>query len=392
MMKNINRLVKPNFIQQAHKMQFHYKNLDQRGKSTVEYVWIGGTGQDLRSKLKIVKGKIEDLSQCSNWNYDGSSTGQAPTANSEVVIKPVALFNDPFRGGDNKMVFCDTYHVNGNPTNTNFRHFAQKIFDKDSNKEHDPHFGLEQEYVMMKPTGTGMRWPLGFPDGGYPKPQFQYYCGNGANNAFGRNLSDDHLKVCMYAGLDIEGTNAEVMPGQWEYQIGTSAGIRAADHHWMSRFLLQRVGEIYGVIISIDPKPMHGDWNGSGNHCNFSTKKTMADGGMKVILEHMKNLEKHHLDSIALYGEDNQQRLTGHHETSSMHKFSFGVANRGASVRIPRSTEKSGKGFYEDRRPAANIDPYVVTSSLFSIAALNSYGLPELVQHYKNFRDGKQNH
>jgi glutamine synthetase len=338
---------------------------------------------DLRSKLKNYKGEIKEVNQLEEWNYDGSSTGQAPTENSEVLIRPVALFDDPFRGKPNKLAFCETYHVDGTPTNTNFRHFARKIFDKGTT-EHEPHFGIEQEYFMFKKVGEGnqVSWPLGWPIGGYPKPQFQYYCGNGASNAYGRDLMEAHLKACLNAGVQLYGTNGEVAPGQWEFQVGTCRGIDIGDHLWMARFLLQRCGESFGIDVDFSAKPIKGDWNGSGCHTNYSTKHTMAKGGYSVILDHCKKLDKEHKTSISLYGKSNHERLTGFHETSSMDKFSFGVANRGASVRIPRTSERDQCGYYEDRRPAADIDPYVVSSSLFSITCLENYGLDDLINHY----------
>lgn len=361
----------------------NYKSLDQNGQTIVEYVWIGGTGSDIRSKCRTIKGQVSSIADLPEWNYDGSSTGQAPTENSEVLIRPVVLFDDPFRGRPNKIALCETYHTDDTPTNTNFRYFARQIFEKGVN-EFEPHFGIEQEYFMMKKVGEGnsLLWPLGFPLGGYPKPQFQYYCSNGASNSYGRELMDAHLKACLYAGVQIYGSNAEVAPGQWEFQVGTCRGIDIGDHLWMARFLLQRCGEMFGIDVDFSAKPIKGDWNGSGCHTNYSTKQTMEDGGLKVVLEQVKKLDANHKTSISLYGKGNHERLTGFHETSSMEKFSFGVANRGASVRIPRTTEKDNKGYYEDRRPAGDMDPYVVGASLFSITCLDNYMLDDLVKHY----------
>jgi len=351
----------------------------------VEYVWIGGTGMDIRSKCRKVKGEVKSVDDLPEWNYDGSSTGQAPTENSEVLMIPVVLFNDPFRGSPNKIALCEAYHTDGTPANTNFRYWAKKIFDH--GKEHEPNFGIEQEYFMFKKVGEGnsLSWPLGWPIGGYPKPQFGYYCGNGSSNSYGRELMDAHMKACLYAGVQIYGTNGEVAPGQWEYQIGTCRGIDIGDHMWISRYLLLRCGELFGIDISFEPKPIKGDWNGSGCHTNYSNKYTMAPGGYSAILEQLKKMDQNHKTSIKLYGKGNNERLTGFHETSSMDKFSFGVANRGSSVRIPRTSEKDQCGYYEDRRPAANIDPYVVCSSLFSITCCDNWGLDELVNHYTAF-------
>jgi len=364
------------------------QDLDQKGFTIVEYIWIGGTGLDIRSKCKTVKGAVTDIKQLSEWNYDGSSTGQAQTNNSELLIRPIALFDDPFRGKPNKFALCETYHVDGKPTNTNYRHYARKIFDKGVD-QFEPHFGVEQEYFMMKSIGGGnnLSWPLGWPIGGFPRAQFQYYCGNGASNSYGRNLMDAHYKACLNAGVQIYGTNAEVAPGQWEFQVGTCKGIDLGDHHWMARFLLQRCGEYFDIDVEFSPKPIKGDWNGTGCHCNYSNKLTMRPGGLEDVLKQVKKLDENHSTSIKLYGKTNSERLTGLHETSSMNKFSFGVANRGASVRIPRTTEADGCGYYEDRRPAGDIDPYIVTASIFSITCLDNYGLEELVHHYEHGKE-----
>ncbi len=367
---------------------FDFNSLDQKDQVIVEYVWLGGTGHDLRSKCKTYSHEITSVDQLDEWNYDGSSTWQAPTHNSEVLIRPVCLFDDPFRGKPNKIVMCDTYHVGGKPTNTNFRYFAKTIFDKTG--DHDPWFGIEQEYQIMIPTGTGQGWPIGFPMGGFPKPQGNYYCSNSTRWTHGREIADSHYKACLAAGVKIYGINAEVCPGQWEFQIGTCHGMEIGDHMWMGRFLLHRVCEMYGVYATFEPKPIKGDWNGIGCHTNFSTKGTREDNDQKCINEHMQRLSDNHLASISLYGEDNEYRLTGKYETSSMEKFSFGVANRGSSVRIPRTTAEKGNGYYEDRRPGGNIDPYAVCASIFSITCLENHGLQDMVEHFNKYKEHKK--
>jgi len=329
---------------------------------------------------------VKDLEE---WNYDGSSTGQATTESSEILMVPVALFDDPFRGHGNKVALCETFSVDGKPTITNFRYFARKIFEADNGNMHDPWFGIEQEYCLMQPVGTGLRWPYGWPIGSFPKPQGPYYCSVGSQHNYGREIMDAHYKACLNAGVKIFGTNAEVMPGQWEFQVGTCQGIEIGDHLWMARYLLLRTVELFGIDITIDPKPIVGDWNGSGCHTNYSTEGTRKEGGMDTIKEHMKRLTDTHTRLIRLYGEHNESRLTGKHETSSIEKFSFGVANRGSSCRIPRTTDKAGKGYYEDRRPAANIDPYVVCSALFSATCMEGFGLKELEEHYFSFMNKK---
>jgi glutamine synthetase len=229
-----------------------------------------------------------------------------------------------------------------------------------------PWFGLEQEYTLL---GSDDR-PYGWPAGGFPAPQGEYYCGVGTGKVVQRDIVEAHYKACLYAGIQISGTNAEVMPAQWEYQVGPCTGISMGDQLWISRFFLSRISEDFGAKVSLHPKPIAGDWNGAGLHSNFSTKSMREEGGMKVIEEALKKLEPHHAECIAEYGEDNDLRLTGRHETGSIDSFSWGVANRGTSIRVPRETAAKGYGYFEDRRPASNADPYRVTKVLlqFSMA------------------------
>lgn len=265
----------------------------------------------------------------------------------------------------------------------NNRAIALEIFNNPSVKEQKPWYGLEQEYTLFEADGMT---PLGWPKNGYPAPQGPYYCSAGADNAFGRDIADAHLKACLNAGLTISGTNAEVMPGQWEYQVGPCEGIESGDQLWVSRYIMQRVCERYNVIVSFAPKPItKGDWNGAGCHTNFSTlamrdpntvyeytgtfgpyaEKTVR-GGFAKIIEGVERLGApgKPMEHISVYGPGNQIRLTGKHETARWDQFSYGVANRGASIRIPREAEFNGYGYFEDRRPAANMDPYLVTSKI----------------------------
>jgi glutamine synthetase len=202
----------------------------------------------------------------------------------------------------------------------------------------------------------------------------------------GRQIMDAHLRACLHCGIKISGTNAEVMPGQWEFQVGPCEGITSGDEMWMARYLLLRCAELFGVTICWDPKPvMSNDWNGSGCHTNYSTEGTRNDGGMQVILDMMSKLEDAHLQYIKITGVDNEKRLSGKCETSDLRVFSFGVANRGASIRIPRTTEKNQKGYLEDRRPASNMDPYVITAALADITTLNSETFPIIVSSYEKY-------
>ncbi|KAF2260589.1 glutamine synthetase [Lojkania enalia] len=331
-----------------------YLKLPQNGKVIAEYVWIDGSN-GVRSKCKTLSKKPSGVKDLPEWNFDGSSTGQAPGHNSDVYLRPVAMYPDPFRLGDNVLVMCETWGADGKPNAYNYRHDAAVLFEKYAAEEY--WFGLEQEYTLLDMSG----WPYGWPKDGFPAPQGPYYCGVGAGKVFCRDIVEAHYKACMYAGINISGTNAEVMPAQWEYQVGPCQGISMGDELWMSRFLLHRVAEEFGVKVTFSPKPIPGDWNGAGLHTNVSTKATRAEGGMKAIEAAMEKLSKRQKEHMMVYGEDNQLRMTGKHETSSYDKFSWGVANRGSSVRVPRAVAAEGKGYFEDRRPASNGDPYQIT-------------------------------
>lgn len=348
----------------------HYMELEQPNDMVqVMYIWIDGTGEHLRCKTKTMDFEPKKPDECPVWNFDGSSTGQAEGSNSDVYLYPVTLFKDPFRRGKNKLLLCETYKYNRKPTATNKRHSCAEVMERATDSH--PWFGIEQEYTLMSTDGR----PFGWPKNGFPGPQGPYYCGVGADKVYGRSVVEAHYRACLYAGIKIAGTNAEVMPAQWEYQVGPCEGIQMGDHLWMSRYILHRVSEDFGVVVTFDPKPMPGDWNGAGAHTNFSTEAMRNDGGMKEIELAIERLGKQHTRHIKAYdpreGKDNERRLTGHHETSSIHDFSAGVANRGCSIRIPRQVGEDGKGYLEDRRPSSNCDPYSVTEVMVRTCTLN---------------------
>lgn len=271
------------------------------------------------------------------------------------------------------------------PGNTNFRHFATKIWD--SNLDEEPWYGIEQEYTLLENYNRFTTTPYGWPQGGFPGAQGPYYCSAGGNVCFGRTVADAHYKVCLAAGIKISGVNAEVMPGQWEYQVGPCLGVEVGDHLTISRYFLHRVAELFGLTISFVPK-IFPDWNGSGCHCNFSTK-TMRNGskGMQYIEDMMERFRAKHKIHMELYGEDNDQRLTGIHETSSFSEFSYGAGNRAASFRIPTSTlHDNGKGYVEDRRPASNIDPYLVSSIIYDTGVLSESEADPLLGHFRKWK------
>lgn len=339
-----------------------FQRILPKNKVIAEYIWIGGKGEDIRGKSRIIDiPLISDISELPDWSFDGSSTSQAEGGNSDILLKPVKYVPCPFRRNNHIIVLCETFDCNYNAIQSNRRSFARSIMDCDKVRDSHAWFGLEQEYTLF--TADGVQ-PLGFPyPFGSPSPQGQYYCSVGANNAFGRHLSDAHLYACLYSGLDIGGTNAEVMPGQWEYQIGPCEGMEASDQLWIARYIMERLAEDFEVLVSLQPKPLT-EWNGAGCHCNFSTQQMRDENGIDIIMEAMVALEKTHDEHMKLYGDDNHLRMTGLHETSSYHKFTFGIADRGKSVRIPRQTGIAKCGYLEDRRPSANCDPYNVTAMM----------------------------
>merc|ERR1719235_329499 len=278
------------------------------------------------------------------WNYDGSSTEQAEGHNSEIFIYPRCIFKDPFRGAPHILVLCEAYNAwDGQPSIGNTRARCAEVMDKYANL--DPWFGIEQEYTLMKPAKVGevSAEPYGFnKDGSEPAPQGPYYTGAGTDVAIGREVADEHYAKCLYAGVKVAGINAEVMPGQWEFQIGPCRGLEMGDHMHMARYIMLRLGEYHGTEVSFHPKPQEGDWNGAGCHTNFSTARMRdpKNAGDKdgqaygEIIKAIEKLEKKHKEHIDAYGKGNERRLTGAHETAPITKFSYGVANRGCSVRI----------------------------------------------------------
>ncbi|MEX1021730.1 MAG: glutamine synthetase GlnII [Dehalococcoidia bacterium] len=319
-----------------------------------EYIWIDGAEPTpkLRSKTKI----LEDGATPPVWGFDGSSTNQAAGEASDCVLKPVFTCPDPIRGGANKLVMCEVLLPGTNkphPTNTR----AALAATAKKYAKHESWFGIEQEYTFFE----GIR-PLGWPDNGFPAPQFGYYCGVGSDEIFGREIVEAHSDACMAAGLAIAGTNAEVMPAQWEFQIGPVSPLEAADHMWVARWLLYRIAEDFGVSATLNPKPVPGDWNGAGAHTNYSTVEMReADNAWDYIEQACKALGDRALEHVKYYGDGIELRLTGKHETAPWNKFSYGVSNRAASVRIPWQVAVDRKGYIEDRRPNANMDPYTVT-------------------------------
>lgn len=354
-----------------------------------EYIFVDGTDpiQRLRSKAKVINitnvkpqeegggsscflgtGVSEDFTA---WNFDGSSTNQAEGSDSERVLQPACVVPDPLRE-DCYLVLCEVMNPDGTPHKSNKRAILRET--EHTGSLSDSWWGFEQEYCLMDEKTDNI---LGWPDLGrhYPKPQGLFYCGVGSDEIKGREVVHEHAKACLDAGLLIYGHNAEVMIGQWEFQVGyrgidgdpEADPLTVSDHLWLARYLLYRIGEKHGVYATLDPKPKKGDWNGSGMHTNFSDRAMRTKGkglGMDRIENYRVALESKHLEHQKVYGEGNEARLTGQHETAHYNDFSMGTADRGASIRIPNQTKERGCGYIEDRRPAANADPYVVTNRI----------------------------
>ncbi len=319
-----------------------------------EYIWLDGYQPEanLRSKTKIITAdEAPSLENLPLWSFDGSSTAQAVGSLSDCLLKPVKLVKDAGRR-NGYLVMCEVLNADETPHKTNNR---AKYEDAE-----DFWFGFEQEYVITK---NGL--PLGFPAEGYPAPQGKYYCGIGSENVVARELVEEHMELCLACGLNITGINAEVMLGQWEFQLLGKSAKDAADDLWLARYLLLRVAEKHNVEIELHPKPVKGDWNGSGMHTNFSNERMRLEGGEYYFQMILDNFEENHEEHIANYGSMNHERLTGRHETQSINQFSYGVSDRGASIRIPLTTVANGwKGYLEDRRPASNACPYLITSKI----------------------------
>jgi len=331
-------------------------------KYKLEYIWLDGYTPlaSLRSKTQIKEfASFPKLAELPVWGFDGSSTMQAEGKSSDIILKPVAVFPDSTRK-NGALVMCETFLHTGEPHPTNTR---ATIPD-----DPDTWFGFEQEYFFYKDGA-----PLGFPPGGYPAPQGPYYTGVGYKNvgSVARELVEQHIDICLDAGVNIEGINAEVAKGQWEFQIFGKGSKNAADQLWVARYIMMRLCEKYGIDIEWRCKPIRAafdqplDWNGSGMHTNFSTKHIREVGGKEYFEKLMAAFAKHMDEHIAVYGPENHLRLTGLHETQSIDKFSYGLSDRGASVRMPVNFIKNGyKGYLEDRRPNSAADPYLVAGRI----------------------------
>lgn len=319
----------------------------------LEYVWLDGYEPEpnLRSKVKTLRldGDLIHLDEIPMWNFDGSSTKQADGSNSDCILKPVQFY---LPKDDTTYptiyVFCEVLNSDGTPHESNKRALL-------GDEDKSIWFGFEQEYFIK--SGSS-RKVLGLNDSS--EPQGKYYCGVG-HNVKGRDLVNEHYNTCLDLGINITGINAEVAIGQWEFQVFAEGKKQACDDLWMARYILNKLSEKYDYEIEYHPKPLvYGDWNGSGLHTNFSNEKMREIGGEKYFQTIFKSFESRHNSHIEVYGSDNHMRLTGKYETQNINKFSWGVSDRGASIRVPQSTAKEWKGYLEDRRPSSHANPYEI--------------------------------
>jgi glutamine synthetase len=316
----------------------------------IEYVWLDGYTPEpnLRSKIKVVQEQVSELSQIPEWNFDGSSTLQADGNKSDCILKPVRIYQ-LLNQIDKVYVLCEVMNPDGTPHETNQR---AKLGEDDK----EMWFGFEQEYFIRE----GKYKPvLGHREGSI-EGQGKYYCGVGSN-VIGRDIVEQHMNLCLLTGIGITGVNAEVALGQWEYQVFSKGKLKAGDDLWMSRYFMEKLSEKFGYYIEYHPKPLaYGEWNGSGLHTNFSTDKMRNEGGEEYFNSLFNAMESRRHKHIEVYGSDNELRLTGKYETQAIDKFSWGISDRGASIRVPMSTAKEWKGYIEDRRPASNANPYEI--------------------------------
>jgi glutamine synthetase len=381
--------------------------LSNQMKHILEYVWIDADG-DMRSKTRVVKLEESMNIDCIvsdpgrwEWSFDGSSTGQATGTDSDVLIRPVALYSNPFFKNSTMvpaslmawLVLCDCYNKDGTPHATNARVRCAQT--ETACAAEEPLFGIEQEYILFDSTKEfPYQWACQCNPG--CGGQGPYYCSVGGDRCFGRKIVDQHLQACIYAGIEICGTNAEVTASQWEFQVGPLTALQVSDQLWMARYILRRITEEHGCCATFHPKPMR-TWNGSGGHTNFSTATMRGSntestdvtmrgsntestdatrGAMDAIKTACAKLQANHAEHMSVYGEHNEERMTGLHETSSMHECTWGISDRGCSIRIPRHVANQGHGYLEDRRPAANLDPYLVTERIMRTCCLSSAPIP----------------
>ncbi|KAL5006627.1 hypothetical protein ScPMuIL_015433 [Solemya velum] len=342
-------------------------------KVLVEYVYVDHSRTDIHWKTRTLDFEPMSAQACPVWDTLMYNNFEGKEPRVEVLIVPVSLYRDPFRRGKNKLVFCQIYEKMDKPAFINTRHTCEKVLDKIS--EDEPWFGLEQEYFIL---GSDQR-PAGWKTEKSFRPKdYHSLCGLTRTAGLERELVDVHYQACLFAGLKIGGINREDAPGQWEYQIGPCLGISAGDEVWVSRYLLLRVGEMFGVEISFFPKPVEDALPAAGVHINCSTRRMREEGGYKYIVEAVEKLAKTPQDVVLkMYdphnGKDNEKRLKGNYFVPESSHFSWGVGDRLASIRIPILVAERKRGYFEDRRPSSNCDPFCAIEVLVRASMLDEF-------------------
>lgn len=335
------------------------KNTNETKALILEYVWLDGK-MNLRSKYKTIKIQDNDLN-IDQWIYDGKSTYQYESEDSEVILNPIAFYNNPFfEKGQALLVLCDTFYERSNkfiPTSTNRRILAREIFQK--KKELEPLFELKQEYFMMcneytYPSST----PLFFKNPKQPKEQGDYYCGVGNQNIIMRSLAEKHYLFCITSGINISGMNAEIGPNQWRFKIGPCSGISAGDEIILARYILTKLSEQFGVDICFKSKPLQQPWNNSGLHVNFSTNETRDTDGIIKLNTYVQSLTNKHNDHMLVYG-DNSEKLIAKAENTSI------------NVTIPNKVNRERKGYLKDNRACSNADPYIIIAKIYDTCCIS---------------------
>jgi len=324
----------------------------------VEYVWSDGAGKSphynsLRSKTRVLSRELPVGGSFPFLAFDGRD--------SDGLLQPVFSCPDPVRGGNSLLALCEVLTPAGAPHASNSRAQLRSLLD-DRVSDAKPLFSFQQQWTAFTAAGR----PLAWPDSGVPPPDGPFYCSVGPQNAFGRPLAEAHLDACIKAGLSVRGLNAEALPGAWDFQIGALGPLECADQVLVARWLLHRLGEEFGLVASLSPKPVAGDWSGAGMHVSLSTEQMRLSGGLSAIEEAIEKLAATHRAHIDVYGPGNEARLTGRHGTCDIAMFKAGVADRGCSICVPREVQQAGCGYLEDRRPAANADPYSVCAALLN--------------------------
>ncbi|XP_065170276.1 glutamine synthetase 1, mitochondrial-like [Atheta coriaria] len=318
-----------------------------------DYFWVDGTGTHFRSRTRTLDKQPKCVEDLPAWHVDGSKTNESDcdAEQQDVRLLPVAMYNDPMRRGGAKLVLCESYTMDYKPTKSNTRSKCCDMYTKTMN--HQPLFGFCQQYMLMQIDGK----PLGWPGGGAQLPSTgAYYCGVGARNSIGREIVEAHARACLYAGVGLSGFNSEQIASKWKFETKPTKGIKAPDDIIVGRYLLQRIAAEFGVDASFNPKGVKK--GGSDLHVKFSTSFMAEQNGIEQILAAAEALAKKHKAHMSIYNS----RKTKHR--GKFKKFTWGMGDRGYSVRIPFDVQSAGCGYLEDRRPAANSDPYAVCTAI----------------------------